>query len=216
MIIQATHHKKIPAVILAGGCGERMGGRDKCLLPLGERTLLAHIVQRLSGQCSAIYLNANGDATRFNEYGLEVIPDQHMPAIGPLGGLHSGLLHTVHSEPENKASPQWLLTVPGDCPFLPEDLLARLIKASDSSTEVVYCHSAGRDHFVVALWSCNIVPKLAAFIGSGKRSVSAFIQTLSHQYVEFEKDNTFDIDPFFNINTHEQWQHAVTLLASHG
>ena len=51
-------------VILAGGLATRMGGGDKCLLPLGGAPMLEGIIARLQPQVSALALNANGDAAR--------------------------------------------------------------------------------------------------------------------------------------------------------
>ncbi|HAB38095.1 MAG TPA: molybdenum cofactor guanylyltransferase MobA, partial [Rhodobacteraceae bacterium] len=46
-------------VILAGGLASRMGGGDKGLLQLGNKTLLEHVVERLAPQVTNIVLNAN-------------------------------------------------------------------------------------------------------------------------------------------------------------
>ena len=61
-------------VILAGGQATRMGGRDKGLLMLGGRPLLAHVIDRLSPQVAGMALNANGDPDRFSGFGLPVLP----------------------------------------------------------------------------------------------------------------------------------------------
>jgi CTP:molybdopterin cytidylyltransferase MocA len=57
-------------IVLAGGASTRMGGGDKCLLPLGGRPLLARIIERLRPQIGALVINANGDAARFAQFGL--------------------------------------------------------------------------------------------------------------------------------------------------
>ncbi len=208
MTEQRYQHPEIPAFILAGGSGQRMGGRDKCLLPLGNHSVLAHIIERLRPQCGELYLNANGDAQRFNKYGLTVIPDQAEPPIGPLGGLRSAL--DTLSKAQSPA--RWMLSVAGDSPFLPCNLVSTLLAAAEPNTEVIFCRSGGRDHFVIALWSRSIEHTLDAFIATGRKSVCAFIQTLSHCAVTFEKNAQLDIDPFFNINTQEQWQRAAALI----
>ena len=112
---------------------------DKCLLSVGGKTILERIVSRLSSSdFSSSALNANGDLSRFSElsrkYGLDLVsdlspsvedtaspsspsPEQSCNSLlGPLAGLLSSLRWA------RSCGSRWLLTVPGDCPFLPRDL----------------------------------------------------------------------------------------------
>ena len=82
---------QIAAVILAGGAARRMGGGDKTLLPLGGKPILQHILDRLTPQCAPILLNANGDASRFQAFGLGVYADAVDGYLGPLAGILTGL-----------------------------------------------------------------------------------------------------------------------------
>ncbi len=203
----------IPIVILAGGMGQRMGGIDKCLLSLGDSSVLAIISKNLLSQSRHVYLNINGDASRFNTNTLPIIKDECETPIGPLGGLLSASHHVLVNHPQS----HWFMTVAGDSPFLPQNLLASLLDTVEvgfgdnpqdidkNSPEVIFCRSHGRDHFIISLWAQNIAPKLQLFTEQGGRSVGRFIQTLNHQSLTFD-DTT--IDPFFNINTQEQWLQA--------
>ena len=78
-------------VILAGGLATRMGGGDKCLLPLGGAPMLEGIIARLQPQVSALALNANGDAARLARFGLPVVADSVDGFAGPLAGVLAGL-----------------------------------------------------------------------------------------------------------------------------
>lgn len=78
-------------VILAGGLATRMGGGDKCLLPLGGAPMLEGIIARLKPQVSALALNANGDAARLARFGLPVVADSVEGFAGPLAGVLAGL-----------------------------------------------------------------------------------------------------------------------------
>src|SRR6476646_8739863 len=78
-------------VILAGGRAARMGGRDKALLPLDGRPILAWVVERLRPQVAALALNANGDPARFASFGLPVLADATDDHPGPLAGVLAGL-----------------------------------------------------------------------------------------------------------------------------
>ena len=78
-------------VILAGGLATRMGGGDKGLLPLGEGTLLSHVIDRLAPQVAGLALNANGDPARFADRHLPVVADSIEGYAGPLAGVLAGL-----------------------------------------------------------------------------------------------------------------------------
>jgi len=78
-------------VILAGGLATRMGGGDKGLLRLGDRSILDHVIDRLEPQVTGLALNANGDAARFADLGLPVIADSIDGFAGPLSGVLAGL-----------------------------------------------------------------------------------------------------------------------------
>ena len=51
--------KSLPVVILAGGQAKRMGGKDKALIELNNRTLLSHVLEKISGYASPISININ-------------------------------------------------------------------------------------------------------------------------------------------------------------
>ena len=109
----------IAAVIIAGGRSSRMG-REKALESVGGIAILARIISRIQPQVADIVINANGPAERFREVGLRMVPDIHSDVGTPLAGLHTAL--SIANDEGFSA----VLTVPSDCPFLPDDLVKRL------------------------------------------------------------------------------------------
>ena len=77
-------------LILAGGLARRMGGGDKALKPLAGRPILAHVIDRLRGQCDDLLLNANGDPARLVAFGLPVVADTVPDFAGPLADFDAG------------------------------------------------------------------------------------------------------------------------------
>src|SRR4030081_1578260 len=112
----------ILGLVLAGGQARRMGGGDKARLLIGGKTILEHVLARLKPQCARLVLNANGDPARFADTGLPVIPDTGPGSAAPLAGILAGLDWASANAPDAAD----LISVPGDCPFLPADLVARL------------------------------------------------------------------------------------------
>ena len=106
----------IPCVILAGGKGRRMGGKEKALVPLLDRPLLSYVLESISGQVAPIALNINTSLDKFNKFGYQIIEDPIKGHLGPLAGILASLnwAHTLNHK--------WVLTLPCDTPFLPKNL----------------------------------------------------------------------------------------------
>ena len=206
------------AVVLAGGAAQRMGGGDKPLRLLAGRPLLAHVLARVSPQVSRVALNANGDPERFAGYGLPVVPDS--VGAGDAGGAGSlaGPLAGVLAGLEHMREAAWVLSVPGDAPFLPEDLVARLLEAAGGQ-EIAVAASPDetgrlRDHPVAALWRPSLAAELrAALEQEGLRKIAAFTERYGCVRVSWGLDPVFG-DPFTNLNTPEDLAAAESLLSA--
>jgi molybdenum cofactor guanylyltransferase len=185
----------IPAVILAGGRGMRMGRVDKPLLDLGGQTLLSCILVRLKLQTDIIVLSANGDPDRFAAYHLPILQDPVHDA-GPMAGIAAAMLWARSSVPEASH----ILSVSGDTPFLPTDLTERLVSAKDlENAQAAVSVSAGRRHGTFAVWPITMAESILAELNEGRgRRVLDWLVT--HEAVEVEW-STEPYDPFFNINT---------------
>lgn len=185
----------VAGVILAGGLSRRLGGGDKCLRPLDGRPILAHVAARLRPQVRILALNANGAPGRFAAAGLKVLPDRVPGNPGPLAGVLAGLLWARRQAP----ALAWLLSVPGDAPFLPLDLAARLKAAQAASgASIAVAASAGRRHPVAALWALDLAPALRrALVGEAVHKVERFIERYPNVTVSWPD---VPVDPFFNVN----------------
>ena len=113
-------------ILLAGGKSSRMGGGDKCLLPLAGRPILAHVIERLKPQVAELIISANGDPARFSAFDLPVVEDRLGGYVGPLAGILAGLEWARTNRPRSR----FAITAASDTPFLPADLVDRLCSAS--------------------------------------------------------------------------------------
>jgi molybdopterin-guanine dinucleotide biosynthesis protein A len=196
-----------PAMILAGGLSRRMGGGDKGLLRLGDRSILDHVIDRIRPQVSALALNANGDAVRFAAFGLPVVADSVPGFAGPLAGILAALSWAPAIAPQATH----VLTVPADTPFLPRDLAARLRAALINSGDSVVAARHGRRHPVVGLWPVTWrAPLEAAVRTEGLRKAEAWMKRMNARAVDFDGGAA---DPFFNVNTPDDLAVARDLLA---
>jgi molybdopterin-guanine dinucleotide biosynthesis protein A len=179
----------VVGLILAGGLATRLQGRDKALLALADRTLLARAVERLRPQVDEIALSSNATPEVYAAYGLPVIPDVVTGFRGPLAGIHAGLLAYADS---------CLLSVAVDLPFLPADLKTGLERALRPG-RCAYASVAGR-HVLAVLWSPRMGKILESALQQGRHSLRDLLATHGDP-VDFPPDN--DADLRININTAE-------------
>ena len=198
-------------VILAGGLSRRMGGGDKPLLTIGERTLLQCVAERLTPQCETVILNANRNPTRFEGMNLPVVPDSIAGHPGPLAGILAALdWAATHHE-----ALEWVVSVPGDTPFIPPDLVQQLQEARQKAGRPLACAaSGGQVHFAVGLWPVSLRRDLRrVLVETDMRSIRDWAQL--HGYAQASWP-AVPLDPFFNVNRPDDLDHARALAQLEG
>jgi molybdopterin-guanine dinucleotide biosynthesis protein A len=198
---------KVVGLLLAGGQSRRMGGGDKALRPLAGIPLLRHVIERLRPQVEALVLNANGDPLRFAQFGLPVVGDSVPNFAGPLAGVLAGLDWTAVNRPDCAH----IVTVATDAPFLPIDLVKRLVSEMEAvGADLACAASAGQAHPVIGLWPMRLCEDLRrAVTDEGVRKVDVWTARYRLATVPFA---TEPIDPFFNANRPEDLEIAAALL----
>jgi len=187
----------VSGLILAGGRGRRMGNVDKCLQLLDGQPLVTRVLGRLTPQVAEVLINANRHADVYAALGHRVIADRIGEFAGPLAGLHVGLSEARHA---------FLVSVPCDTPFLPRDLVARLLAPlEDEEIDLTVARTGSRPHPVVCLTRRRLLPHLSAYMDSGGRKVDAWYSSLRALEVNFPDENAFR-----NINTPEDLKAAST------
>jgi molybdopterin-guanine dinucleotide biosynthesis protein A len=189
-----------------------MGGGDKCLRLLAGRPLLSHILQRLKPQVRECVINANGDPARFAKFGLAVVPDEIAGQPGPLAGILAGLDWAATQRPGT----EHVLSVSTDCPFLPADLVSRLVQGIQGGAQIAIAATNGRSHPVIGLWRVALRKDLRRALGlENLRKVEAFCDRHRTATVNFPGVMNLPggaVDPFFNANTPEDLALAEGLL----
>src|SRR3569833_1359575 len=167
-------HPPTFGLVLAGGLARRMGGGDKTLTKIGRSTIIDRVLATLSAQCADIVINANGDPARFADTGCVVVPDSLPDFPGPLAGILAGL--DWLGAQDNGI--EWLLSVPGDCPFLPDDLVERLHAARrqmGAGVPLACARSGEWRHPVVGLWPLALrVDLRRAIVEEGVRKIEVW------------------------------------------
>jgi molybdenum cofactor guanylyltransferase len=203
-------------VIRAGGRATRMGGGDKGLLEVGGQRLLSRVIERFAPQVAGLALNANGDAGRFAEFGLPVLPDSLPDYPGPLAGVLAGLDWAAEQGADS------IVTVAADTPFFPCDLVSHLLLAAEGRPHLLALAATPRDgselksggrlnrHPTFGLWPVALRDDLRAALDEGLRKVVLWTDRHDAGEAVFP---VIGFDPFFNVNTPEDLARAEALIA---
>ncbi|UYG00352.1 molybdenum cofactor guanylyltransferase MobA [Halomonas sp. GD1P12] len=181
--------QQLTGLILAGGEGRRMGGRDKGLAPFEGLPLFAHALKRLEGRVSETLVSANRNQDAYALLGPRVIEDARPGFFGPLMGIYSGLL---------AAKTPWLIVVPCDTPLLPMTLVERLVGGLDGGQAAI-AFDGERDHPTVALIATALADDLGAFLASGERKLGRWFERFEARRVDFSDVK----EAFVNLNSEE-------------
>jgi molybdopterin-guanine dinucleotide biosynthesis protein A len=198
---------KIAGVLLAGGQSQRMGGGDKNLRLIAGKPILDHVIDRAKPQVDALVLNANGDPARFARFGVPVIADSVTGFAGPLAGVLAGLDWAAQHLPEAEL----VASFATDAPFLPRDLVRRLVVAlEEGGFDLACAQSNGQVHPVFGLWPVSLRDDLRAALAAGERKVDRWTARFKLVEVEFLAE---PVDPFFNANRPEDLAEAERFAA---
>ena len=197
-------------LVLAGGLARRMGGGDKALIKIGDRTILDRVLSRMNAQCTRTIINANGDPTRFASTGFPVVPDDIPDFAGPLAGILAGLDWAAEHSPETN----YVVSVPGDCPFLPPNLVDRLEEARRKDDKPIACAKSGEwRHPVVALWPVELRHDLRhTLMDENLHKVEIWMARHGVAIAEWPNE---PVDPFFNVNNPEDAARANEIAAQY-
>ena len=182
----------ISAILLAGGAGRRMGGEDKGLLKLKDKTLVEWVLARVAPQVDEILISANRNLDTYRAFGYPVLPDKTEGFAGPLAGIARGLLDAQH---------ELILSAPCDTPFLPDDLVARLLAGLHAGDfDLAVPAIAGAGQHAICLMRRQVGANLAGYLAQGGHKVQEWQAGLKCAQVDFS-----DAAPFFmNVNQPQQ------------
>lgn len=188
-------------VIVAGGRSRRMG-RDKALLDLGGRPVIARVAGSLASACAEV-LVAGGEPGRYAFLGLREAPDRY-PGLGPLAGVHAGL--------DAMARPAGLF-VACDMPFLSSHLLHGLARrGAEGDVDAVVPRVAGRPEPLCAWYRRTLLPAAEAVLDRGGGPVAALWEAPGARITWMEEDELRRLDPellsFANLNSPGDYDRA--------
>lgn len=195
----------IYGLLLAGGQGKRLHNQDKGLILFGDKPLVQHVSAVLNPLVREIIVSANRHIDEYRKLGFRVLEDDLGDFEGPLAGLH----RTMKELGNTIDHPALILVAPCDAPFIPKDLLNRLLKAYHASnTLAVIPHDGSYLQPLFGLYSTELQPSLATFLDKGDRKVTLWVESLNPCIVDFSDE----AGSFLNINSNEDLEAARKAL----
>ena len=195
----------ILAVVLAGGKSKRFG-EDKNQKKLGDKTLLDHVLLKISNRFEEILIVSSHSLDVKKTNNVTVIPDC-LDDLGPLAGVLSAMKWVK----ENQKSYKWVATFPSDTPFFDTSIIEeyrKRIKLDDSL--LYFIKSNNKRHNIFGLWSLELLKILEDdLINNNFRKVEDWANKIGVKTIDFE---TKKFDSFFNINTKEDFEEAKKIL----
>jgi molybdopterin-guanine dinucleotide biosynthesis protein A len=180
------------ALILAGGDSRRMG-RDKALLPVGGRPMIASIADQLKTLFEEIVISADrpGD---YGFLGLPVVPDLE-PGQGPLRGIASSLPRMTHDLNFVTAC---------DIPRIDLSFVIRLIKMSAGFDLILPYLDEGHYEPLFAVYRKSVAPEATRILEGGGRSILALLDRVKVNLVTIPDRRWFK-----NINTETDYAELI-------
>ena len=184
----------ILAVIMIGGQSKRMGGGIKSLIEFNNKNIFERVLERAKKQAKWIIINNNITEEKFKKYDIPIIRDIKKNYLGPLAGIHSAMCWIKNNKPEI----EWLVTLPGDTPFIPPNLISDLKNKITPKSKIILAQSGGKTHPIIGLWHVSLLKNLDEQLDLGLRKILSWANLHPIDFVNFSSKN---YDPFFNINT---------------
>lgn len=187
-----THpYKDMTGLVLAGGRGTRMGGKDKGLVEFNGKPMIQHVLAALRPQVAEVFISANRNVEFYRGTGCRVVSDLLAGFAGPLAGISAGM---------HAATRKYLLVLPCDGPFVPAWLAQRLWTAvAGKNDAIAAAHDGDRLHPTFALLPLSVLDDLDAYLAEGERKVDQFYNRHTFVTVDFSDYP----QAFLNINTPE-------------
>jgi molybdenum cofactor guanylyltransferase len=189
----------VEAAILAGGQARRLGGGDKAALVVAGSRILDRQIAILRPIVDRITI-VGGRPEDAMSPDILVIPDDE-PGLGPLGGIHTALVHMRTDR---------TLILACDMPFVTEPFFAWLGSLLVDA-DVVVPRDARGVHPLCAAWRVSAAAVVRRVLDGGARAVGAALDVLRVRYVEGEPLAAFDPHGWLlhNINTPDDYARAI-------
>ena len=197
-------YNNILPVVLAGGKSKRFG-EDKSQTQLGSKILIDYILSEIINDFNEVIIVANDPIKHLSSNKITKIED-YKKDLGPLGGVLSAMKWVK----DNHKKYQWIVTFPSDTPFFKISVLNEFFnKINKKESELFFMKFNEKRHNIFGLWSMDLIDQLEKDLENGSRKVEKWANSIGVKIINMPSEK---YDPFFNINTKEDFEIAKKIL----
>jgi molybdenum cofactor guanylyltransferase len=185
------------AVVLVGGEASRAGGMEKYFFSYGGKTFIERLTDTLQGVVDEIILVAKDpkQCDRFSHIPSVTCVSDIERGIGPIGGLHAGVL---------SAQGDCIFVAACDMPCISRPVIEFLFTLMDTYDAVIPAWSPDKLEPLHAVYRRG--PLLSLLQQHRPLSMRALVRSLNARYVDINEIRRFDpgLQTFININKIEE------------
>lgn len=191
---------KINGLLLAGGRGKRMGGKNKAKINYHGREQRFHMKEILSKYTNASYMSCRPDQVDSFSDQLNLLPDKFVD-LGPFGALL-----TAFRQNPNAA---WI-TVAVDLPFVDDRTILNLIEQRDPTKVATLYKSSdtGDPQPLLGIWEPRAYLLLLQSLAFGKNSLREVIEDANIKLIKTLTDQTLS-----EVDTMDELDIAIKQLS---
>jgi len=200
--------KDITAIILAGGKSKRMG-KEKALLPIGNKSIIQVLVEKLKELFPKVILSTNSPE-HFVFLKIPMVEDFYKN-MGPLSGIHAGLLET---ETEKN------FIISCDLPLMNKEMIEYICNYK-SEKKILVCKVGDYVEPTFGIFSKSIVDEIEVILnlslqqGLSPKDISILnvIEKLGAEIIDPSSLTFYDEDLFYNMNSFEDYIYVTKKLS---
>ena len=197
------NYNNILAVVLAGGKSQRFG-EDKSQVKLNGKMLIDYILSEIIDEFNETLVVTNKPINFMKSNKIFTTKD-FKEDLGPLGGILSAMKWIK----KNKKDYNWISTFPSDSPFFTKkELKIFYEKIKINKSKLFFVKSHKTIHNIFGLWSVDLIDRLESDLLAGERKVEVWANSIGVNTIDIQYKT---IDPFFNINTREDLEKAISI-----
>ncbi|BDM23157.1 MULTISPECIES: molybdenum cofactor guanylyltransferase MobA [Pseudomonas] len=167
-------------LILAGGRGQRMGGRDKGLLEWRGEPLVAHIQRTVRPLSDDLVISCNRNQQAYKAYADQLVGDAEADFPGPLAGVIAGLQVARH---------EWVVLLACDAPLVDKVLIDSLRQLAVTGDSVAMVRQGGFWQPMFSVLPRRVLPVLEQAWLAGERSLQKALLREAVQGLECADDD---------------------------
>lgn len=176
-------------IILAGGKSSRMG-KNKALLSVDGKKIIELIAAILKRIFKDVIIISNSKED-FKFLGLQIFEDIY-PGLGPLAGIHSGLINS--SSEKN-------FIISCDLPLITEEVIKYISEFKSDKTAIIFKKDE-QYQYLCGIYMKALIPALGNALTEKRLKMYSFIKEIDAEIVDA---SIFPEEVFFNLNTPEDY-----------